>query len=304
MLNHVNPVLFVFLFAFCRFLPAGSPADTPVITNPDSAQVTKIQFPTTEEIERADLYFWSPAKTEAEPGAILVLAPGRNGNGRKLIVQPVRQRYAAENNLLLCGVSFASAKHYREKSYSNVKMGSGKLLLAGIELYSGKKDLPILMYGFSAGARFTGSFVENHSGRIIAWCGQAVGYWEDALPTKSKPPGIVATGEYDAGCYHPSILYFQQARTLGKPWIWLCLKGLGHQRSGSLDQFVREFFIEVMTQKSRDDYVNAGEFFDIDTKKMLSDKEVSEMPIFRHGCLRVSLENGGCRYIIRRGHLR
>ncbi len=252
------------------------------MASPDADRITKVLFPATASIERADLYFWKSEKAPA-PQAMLVLAPGRNGNGRNLITDAFWKQYATAHNLALCGVSFASKQSFREESYSNTtQSGSGNMLLAGISTYLGEpaKDIPILIYGFSAGARFAASFVEANSERVLAWCGQAVGLWEDAKLTKEMPPGIVATGEYDAGCYHASILYFQQGRKLGKPWIWLCLEELGHQRSKPLDEFVSAFFGEILAQKSRQEYVSSGGYFDIDTRKELSEGEVADFPIF------------------------
>lgn len=242
--------------------------------------ILKLSFVPSVEIERADLYFWTP-ESETPIRAVLILAPGRNGNGLKMIEQEVWKQFALEHHLLLCGVSFASNKRFVDQSYSNGHSGSGEMLLRGIDLISereGHGELPLLMYGFSAGARFTASVVEAHSERFIAWSACAVGKWQDARETKSHPPGIVASGEWDAGCYHASLLYFQQGRKLNKPWMWLSLAETGHQRSDALDEFVRAFFDEMMKRPL--DERPSGHFFDIDTRKELSSAEVEEWPIF------------------------
>lgn len=277
-------LLWVVLTAF-RF-PCNAETNSPLTPRmdpPDQEQVVKVSFPPTRHIQCADLYFWSPPEIRERSEAILVMAPGRNGNGRRLIVEPFWKEFAARRRLILCGLSFQSSGKFDETCYSSSQSGSGEMLKAGINAFLGESkgsQIPMLMYGFSAGARFTASFVETHPERIVAWCSQAVGRWENARETQAMPPGIVASGEYDAGCYHPSILYFQQGRKLGKPWIWLCLEGLGHQRSKPLDEFVSLFFSEVLETKSKTDYVAGGGFFDIDTFKKLEAKEVAEFPIF------------------------
>lgn len=243
--------------------------------------LTKISFPTTETLERADLYFRDALDPDVEPAAILILAPGRNGNGLKLINRPEWIEFARKNQILLCGLSFASQKKFTTECYSNADSGSADLLISGIEEISRKRsfaEIPLICYGFSAGARFVASFVESNPHRILAWCGYAVGRWEEVNDTAVCPPGVVASGQWDAVCYHASLLYFQQGRKLGKPWMWLSIGKTGHTRSVALDEFVREFFIEMLRRPAGE--LANGDFFDISTRRLLSADEVDEMPIF------------------------
>jgi len=274
------------LFLTASSRAAAEPETPEILTRSRGADgIVKLTLPTSEAIERADLYFWTPAFEDAQPAALLVLAPGRNGNGRRLVARPEWQSFARRHRLVLCGLSFASDRTFEERSYSNAHSGSGALLLAGIEAMDppgagdSAADLPLLLYGFSAGARFTASFIEAHSERVVAWCGQAVGRWEDARETSAQPPGIVASGEWDAGCYHASLLYFQQGRKLGKPWTWLSLEETGHHRSAELDAYVRTFFAARLRRDS-DGCGNRGRFYDIDTVEPLTDAEVADWPIF------------------------
>ncbi|MCF6238735.1 MAG: hypothetical protein L3J79_07985 [Candidatus Marinimicrobia bacterium] len=256
------------------------------INQSDSQGIVKISLPITQAIERADLYFWAPSTVKEKAEGILVLVPGRNGNGRGFLEDENWRGYAKKNNLVLCGVSYSSDRRFIEQSYSNAHSGSGKMLLAGIERYLGEeqgKKIPILIYGFSAGARFTASFVEANSERVVAWCAYAVSRWQDARKTISLPPGIVASGEWDAVCYHASLLYFQQGRKLGKPWVWLSLKETGHRWSPQLDGFVKVFFSEALAAREGEAgiaFLDKGSFRDIDSHKELTKKEVEAWPIF------------------------
>lgn len=266
----------------------------------DSDGVIQISLPTSENIERADLYFRVPIDDSEDTAGkatrtvqnkvrgILMLVPGRNGNGRDLITRTDWHTFADKNHLILCGVSFASDRSLVERSYSNARSGSGKTVLGAIDSFvrgrdfgtAPEEELPIYLYGFSAGARFSASFVDLYAHRIGAWCAYAVGRWEPAFEAGTMPPGIVASGEYDAGCYHASLLYFQEGRKMNKPWVWLSLKEVGHQWSPKLDEFVRAYFHGILQVKNRDQFVREGHFRDIDTKKKLSDEEVCAWPIF------------------------
>ncbi|MAS97177.1 MAG: hypothetical protein CMO55_28640 [Verrucomicrobiales bacterium] len=250
-----------------------------VVQMPDG--IHQVSFPSSATIDRADLYFWCPAGAENRVRAVMVISPGRNGNGLPFLNRAEWREFASINNLALCALSFSSKKKFVDQSYSNANSGSGKMVTQGIDAYLssiGKDPLPLLMYGFSAGARFTASYVEENSDRVVAWCGQAVGKWERAKATEAKPPGIVACGEWDAGCYHASLIYFQQGRELGKPWTWICLKETGHQRSSELDEYVRAFFAGALNQE--DFERRNGSYFDIDTRKSLTRTEQEDWPIF------------------------
>jgi len=278
-------LLFSFFFQATILHANGTPELT--LSLPDSAGIVKLTFPPTPAIERADLYFRSPHSTQTEsitPKAILILAPGRNGNGRDLIVKEEWTRFADAHQLILCGLCFSSPKDRIEDSYSNAHSSSGALLLSGIDRYLGAsqpQNLPLLLYGFSAGARFTASFVDAHPDRVLTWCGYAVGRWEDLRSTDAAfPPGLVACGEWDAGCYHASLVHFQKGRKLGQPWMWLSLAEIGHQWSPDLNVFVRRFFAGMLDEPTRKQWISSAGYFDIDTRKPVSEAELKEWPIF------------------------
>lgn len=294
-LRHWLLILAITGMAICIIPSPGADFKSPIAipSEPDAQGIALITLPTSETIERADLYFREPhlpddaAAKGHQPTyrAILVLVPGRNGNGRNLIAREDWQTFADENHLLLCGVSFASDNRFVETSYSNAQSGSGEMILTAIDHFVASKQprqqkLPIYLFGFSAGARFTASFVDLYPQRIGAWCAYSVGRWEPASETKIMPPGIVVSGEYDAGCYHASLLYFQEGRKHGKPWMWLSLKETGHQLSPQLDDFVRAYFHEVIGLDDRNRFVSEGHYRDIDTKKMLTEEQMQAWPIF------------------------
>jgi len=285
--NYKTPCLLLLSFFLHATILHANETPEPTLSPPDSAGIVKLTFPPTPAIERADLYFRSPHATQAAsitPQAILILAPGRNGNGRDLIVKEEWTRFADEHQLILCGLSFSSPPDRIEDSYSNAHSSSGHLLLSGIDHHLGllqSQNLPLLLYGFSAGARFTASFVDANPDRVLAWCGYAVGRWEELRSKTQKfPPGLVACGEWDAGCYHASLLHFQKGRKLGQPWMWLSLAEIGHQWSPDLNDFVRRFFAGMLDEPTRKQWLSSAGYFDIDTRKPVAEAELKEWPIF------------------------
>lgn len=234
--------------------------------------ITKVSHPTDEWIQRADLYF---RKTSPEPQGWLLLCPGRNGSGEGLLNDKGWLAFAKDHHLLMCGVSFASSrKDDLLGRYTEVQKGSGEVILKSMDQYAGK-ELPMLVVGFSAGARFTTNWIAWKPERVIAWSAQAVGNWPDPVGGKDSPPGIVASGDYDAGSWFAALQYFQEARKQNKQVIWLSLEKLGHQRSPALDDFTRKFFEWSLARQPPTE-----RWYDIDSKKQLTDKQVGDDPKF------------------------
>ena len=73
---------------------------------------------------RADLYYIETVKA---PQAVLVLAPGCNGNGKILVEHPTWQEFAKKMNIGLVGLSFASNLQdlHNGKGYYYASNGSG-----------------------------------------------------------------------------------------------------------------------------------------------------------------------------------
>ena len=165
---------------------------------------------------RADLFYPKPT---SQPKAVLVLCPGVNGSGEELIHSPVWQQFPNRNHLGLVGLSFASPEKtiHDGTGYYYASKGSGDKLLDGIRKIYGR-DLPLLLYGFSGGAHFTSRFEEWSPSRVIAWCADSAGWWDEPKLSAITPPGIVACGENDPR-YGASLSYFKQGRAAGKPWL-------------------------------------------------------------------------------------
>lgn len=242
------------------------------------SEVKHVKLNPTSEMRRAELFVWLPEKPAK---SVIVFCPGHNGVGKSFVGSLQWQAFAKKRDMALCGLSFASDYNLTRqgKGYSHVERGSGKLLLDALDGIFKGQNIPLFLYGYSAGARFTASFVAWKPDRLLGWCASGVGRWP-ALPVKQKkgiPHGIVACGEYDAACYWSSLNYFQRARKQGRKWTWLSLKNLGHGYSKTLDGYVRASIEHLCSRTSSE---RKGVWFDLDTKKTLSGNQSKDYPEF------------------------
>lgn len=247
--NQCNPWFYLFLFIFSVVCPLGA------------QEIEKISLRPAKDMTRADIYVWSPVP---RPEAVLVLTPGTNGNGEGLIRQREWQEFAREQKLALVGVSFASpdAILHENRGYYYAAQGSGELLLEGIRK-AFRRDLPIVLFGFSAGAHFSSRFVEWKPERVITWCAYSAGWWDEPTEAKVTPPGIVACGEED-GRLGASLVHFKQGRALGRPWLWVELPKTGHSCPPAMTQFARDYFGAILRGKGQLDPQKDGQWVDVD----------------------------------------
>jgi hypothetical protein len=227
------------------------------------AEPAKYALPLPADMERADLY---AEKTVPSPVAVLVLCPGCNENGAKLLARPEWISFAKERRLGLVAISFASPMQTITdgKGYYIASAGSGQALLDGVRKIYGR-DLPILIYGFSGGAHFTSSMEEWNPERVVAWCCYSAGWWQRPVSAENSPPGIVACGTKDDR-FQASLRYYLQGRALEKRWTWVALPNTGHTANPALDQFVRRYFATILEQEAKTDAPQTKSvWYDIDS---------------------------------------
>jgi pimeloyl-ACP methyl ester carboxylesterase len=239
-----------------------------------AVEVATIHLPPPPNMDRADLNYVVPL---VNPKAVLILSPGCNGSAESLARSPIWQEFAHRNHLALVGLSFASPEKaiHDGTGYYYASKGSGDKLLEGIRKIYGK-DLPLLLYGFSGGAHFTSRFEEWAPSRVIAWCADSAGWWDEPKPSGISPPGIVACGQNDPR-YGASLGYFKQGRAAGKPWLWVSLPKIGHQASPALEEFARKYF-EAVLRRGGSSALSGGVWVDVDTKKVITESEAMAVP--------------------------
>lgn len=246
----------------------------PFVVSSVAAEVATFNLSHAPNMNRTDLYYET---TSENPRAVLILSPGVNGSGEGLIRSPAWQEFAQRNHLGLVGLSFSSPEKaiHDGTGYYYASKGSGDKLLEGIRKIYGK-DLPLLLYGFSGGAHFTSRFEEWAPSRVIAWCADSAGWWDEPKPSGVSPPGIVACGVNDPR-YGASLSYFKQGRAAGKTWLWVSLPKIGHQASPALEEFARKYF-EAVLKRGRSSGLSGGVWVDVDTKNIINASQAFAIP--------------------------
>lgn len=230
-----------------------------------SQEIQKLALTPPADMTRADLYVYRSAEN---PIGVVVLCPGLNGNGESFLRRDEWRQFARSHNLGLVALSFASPNEFlneKGRGYYYASKGSGQVLLDGIRKIYGS-DLPVLLYGFSAGAHFTSRFAEWKPERVLAWCAYSAAWWDIPKEAAVNPPGIVACGNDDFR-KKASFAYFKQGRSAGKPWLWINISKMGHSMAPQLETFARHYFSAVIDASLHPDSSDGGLWIDVDNKK-------------------------------------
>ena len=238
-----------------------------------AAPIEKASFPVSGDIESADIYYF-PAQEPVK--AVLVLCPGDNGNGRKLLEMAEWSDYANSNHVGLVGLSFVSKLQdlNADRGYYRVEKQSGRMVLDAVDKVFGPHK-PLLMYGFSGGAHFTSNFVTWSPHRVLAWCAYSAAWWD--TPAKAgvpSPPGIIACGQLDTTRKDESYKYFKTCRVNGQRVTWICLPETGHELSLPLENLVRSYFHEILVNTNN----LSGLWYDVDKRQPVEVETAASWP--------------------------
>lgn len=215
---------------------------------------------------------------------VLVLVPGCNGDGRTFLDDKGWVRFAEKNRLALVGVTFSSPLKILKarRGYYEASRGSGRVLLALLE-EAGFAGAPLFMFGFSGGAHFVSSFVEEYPERVLAWCAHSAAWWGAICREAADvPPGIIACGAEDTRM-GASLSFFKEGRSLGRRLSWVEIPDSGHKRSKPFEDFTREFFCEIIANggKKKAVWVDMGCGEVIGEKSVCAESNRSWMPSMR-----------------------
>jgi pimeloyl-ACP methyl ester carboxylesterase len=225
-------------------------------------EVERLSFAIPRKMSRADVYVARPVP---RPKGVLVLCPGWNGNGASLAQDPNWLKLAKENDLGVLGISFASdpEKFYEGHIYYHADQGSGQVLLDAVrKAFNG--DLPIVIYGFSAGADFVSHFIQWKPDRVAAWCAYSPAWYIDPAPGTKLPPGLVACGDHDPRL-GAALTYFKRGRAAANKWLWIGVPDSAHSAEPAVLDFVRAYLSIVWKGDSRN-----GLWVDIDTENKVT----------------------------------
>ena len=146
--------------------------------------------------ELAEFKSWIPHKKKLK--AVIVLVPGSNHDGRDEVDDPFWQTFARQQNCALVGCHFTDVDPSAIEGYCDASGGSGQALLDFLD--DDFKDLPILLWGFSAGGQFNYEFACWKPDRVAAFVVNKGGFYYHALAPEATraTPAYFFVGELDA----------------------------------------------------------------------------------------------------------
>jgi len=188
--------------------------------------------------------------------AVVVLAPGSNGDGRSMVDDPVWRDLATRHHLALVGCRFTDKPHEQGfiEHYAEARRGSGQALLDALVALAGRSThpelagLPLLMWGMSAGGQFNYEFVAWQPDRVAAFVVNKGGIYYTALVPQAarNVPGLLFTGGKDLEFRTNTIVgLFAVNRRAGALWALADEPGAAHVVGRSRDMAVI-FFEDVL----------------------------------------------------------
>lgn len=165
------------------------------------------------------------ARIPDKPKAVIVMTPGSNGDGRSEIRVPIWAEFADLHSCALVGCHLTDkAPKDMAEQYIRAEKGSGDALLSALSEL-GLGELPLLLWGFSAGGEFNYELAcwlaPKQPNRIKAFVVNKGGIYYTALAPEAtrRIPAIFFIGMKDAE-FRQHILagIYLMNRTVGANW--------------------------------------------------------------------------------------
>jgi pimeloyl-ACP methyl ester carboxylesterase len=209
-------------------------------------------FPITSKQSSVPFSLYSPSSSpeakDHRPSGVLLLIPGYNGSGEK-IIDDRWKHFADEHSLVLLAPTFTSTnspQELRTKGYYYPEQGSGTVIeeaLSEVHRRTGATVDKILIFGFSAGAHLAHRFALWKPDRVEAFVAYSAGWWSDPTPALRGVPALIMCGESDER-YEPTRAFMERGMALHLPWIWRSYKETGHQLTPAVRSMAEAFLAE------------------------------------------------------------
>ena len=186
--------------------------------------------------------------------ALLVLAPGWNGDGRALAADPEWQALARRLDAGIVAVYLRTEPKNEDdaRRYHQAHLGSGAALARALERLakaSGRPEIaraPWLAWGHSAGGQWVYGLASVFPDQVAAFVATKGGIYETAFDVRAREvPGLFVVGENDEIRRAIGIhAVFERERRAGAFWALAWEKGSGHEVGNSLG-LARSFLLEA-----------------------------------------------------------
>ena len=237
----------------------------------------------------ASFNYLAPEKN-TKPRYILVLTPGFNGDGKRFLQQQQWRDFARTTGGAIVACTYIAMheqtpdeiKNYVH--YAAAQHGSGAALESAIEQFDALdpahslKDLPLLIYGHSAGGQFAYGFTCHNPKRMIGFAAAKGGYYyPEPIEGTYQVPGLLISGEQDLARRKIEIrTLFESHRKHGAPWCWM-EDAYGHGTADTLEVVIPYFRELLQMRLSADNNglkaiaKDAGVIVDLRTKTIRKD---------------------------------
>lgn len=206
-----------------------------------------------DNFTHAEFHLLVPRKVD-QPRYILVLVPGFNGDGRRLLQHRQWGVFAETTGGAILACTFKALPEQTPEEISNyvhyaaAQHGSGAALENAIEQLDALdtahsfKGLPLLVYGHSAGGQFAYGFSCHNPNRMVGFAAAKGGYYyPEPVAGTYEVPGLVISGEQDLARRRKEIrALFESHRRHGAPWCWM-EDAEGHGTARTLDVIIPYF---------------------------------------------------------------
>ena len=199
------------------------------------------------------------------PSGVLLLIPGFNGSGEKLL-DDRWERFADEHSLVLLAPTFTSTnkpQELRTKGYYYPEQGSGVVIeeaLSEVHRRTGAPVNKILIFGFSAGAHLAHRLALWKPDRVEAFVAYSAGWWSDPTPALRGVPALIMCGESDER-YEPTRAFMERGMALHLPWTWRSYKETGHQLTPAVRSMAEAFLAEEACRLKAGGVISSPQFY-------------------------------------------
>lgn len=206
------------------------------------------------ELDKAQFRWWAPADAKNLSG-VLVLIPGRNGDGRAMANDPQWQELATSLNLGLVACFFYGEKEYF-KYQSDPTGDVARTINEAVEKlasqngHPGLKKPPLVLWGHSAGACVSEVYASRFPERVAAAVNLKGPRGAGGLVTgKDDIPFLIIVGKNDKAEWVKSATEsFEAAQAKNAVWTLALQANEGHE-GGKSQELIATFLRSVVPQR-------------------------------------------------------